>query len=131
MNAIKQWLKNLWKKLHPPPPPPPAKPVAKFEVATDGLKATFTDKSSVDPKLSGTVMFAFGDGTSSASMALGSVIAHIYQGAATYTIKQTVTDSAGQSATSTQNVTLKTNDPPPPPGDNPDKTSNQPGVVVV
>jgi subtilase family serine protease len=79
---------------------------ANFSVSTNGLTATFTDSSS-DSYPSASITghsWSFGDGTSSTA----TNPSHTYSAAGTYTVTETVTDSAGHSASTSKSVTVGT-----------------------
>lgn len=85
-------------------PPANQAPTAAFSTAVQALKVTFTDQST-DPD--GTVAgrsWDFGDGTTSA--AVNPV--KTYTAAGTYTVKLTVTDDKGATATVSRTVTVAT-----------------------
>ncbi|HCT75854.1 MAG TPA: peptidase, partial [Micromonosporaceae bacterium] len=85
-------------------------PTASFTFATSGLTASFTDRST-DPDGSITSRsWNFGDGTTSTA----TNPAKTYSTAGTYTVRLTVTDNQGATATSSQSVTVGStaNQPP-------------------
>jgi PKD repeat protein len=90
----------------PPPPPPDAVPVARITATptsgTAPLTVSLNGSASSDAE--GPVAryaWNFGDGTS----ATGAAVSHVFS-AGTYTVKLTVTDSAGQSATASVTITV-------------------------
>lgn len=101
----------------PPPPPPPnqaptARPGGPY-TGTAGTAVAFDGSASSDPDNNTPLTYAwsFGDGAS----ATGAKPSHGYAGAASYTVKLTVTDAkglAGAQATTTATITAA-----PPPGD--------------
>ncbi|WP_018349940.1 collagenase [Longispora albida] len=77
-------------------------PVSSFTFTTSGLTATFTDRST-DPDGSVTSRsWDFGDGTTSTAASP----VKTYAGAGSYTVKLTVTDNKGATASSTQAVAV-------------------------
>jgi PKD repeat protein len=78
-------------------------PVANFTFTTAGLTATFTDTSTDTGGTIGTHAWTFGDSTSSTAANPG----HTYAAAGTYSVTETVTDSAnGTQSAKTQSVTV-------------------------
>ena len=78
-------------------------PVANFTFTSSGLTATFTDTSTDTGGTIGTHAWTFGDSTTS-GVANPS---HAYAAAGTYSVSETVTDSAnGTQSTKTQSVTV-------------------------
>ncbi len=78
-----------------------AKPIANFTVQTTNLTAQFSDGSSDDKGISAH-SWQFGDGATSAN----ANPSHTYTSAGNYTVSLTVTDTAGQSATKSQVITV-------------------------
>jgi serine protease len=78
-----------------------AKPIAKFSFTASGKSVTFTQQSSDDKGIA-SYSWQFGDGASSSQAAPS----HSYAAYGNYAVKLTVTDTAGQTATQTQTVTL-------------------------
>ena len=88
--------------LSEPSPGPNSAPTAAFLAGCGGLNCNFADKSTdPDGNLSGW-QWSFGDGQSSAARDPS----HVYQSGGTYTVRLTTTDSEGQSATATRQVTV-------------------------
>jgi len=87
----------------PPPPPPDQPPVAQFTSSCSGLVCTFDSSGSTDDHGIAARAWDFGDGATA-----GDVVApaHQYAAAGTYQVTLTVTDGAGQSASTTQPVTV-------------------------
>ena len=89
---------------HPPPPPDEnKKPVANFTYIIDGLSVTLYDKSY---DLDGYIVnwtWELGDG----SIAYGKVVSHTYSKSGTYTVKLTVTDNDGMSASVIKSVRVE------------------------
>lgn len=82
----------------PPSPPPVSKPVAAFTASktlgTAPLTVIFTDLSTNGPN---TLLWNFGDNTPTSNLKNPT---HIFSSAGSYTVKQTVSNSAGSSNTS-------------------------------
>jgi len=83
-------------------PPANVAPVANFSVATNGLTASFTDKSTDSDGSIASRSWTFGDGSSSTSASPS----HTYAAAGTYTVTETVKDNAGASNSKTASVTV-------------------------
>jgi PKD repeat protein len=86
-----------------PPPPPNAAPTASFASSCSGLSCSFDASSSSDSD--GTIDsygWNFGDGTSGG----GKSAQHTYAGPGSYTVKLTVTDDGGATATDAKPVTI-------------------------
>ena len=86
-----------------PPPPPDKKPVANFTYIIDGLSVTLYDKSY---DLDGYIVnwtWKLGDG----SIAYGKAVSHTYSKSGTYTVKLTVTDNDGMSASVIKSVRVE------------------------
>ncbi|WP_214326960.1 S8 family serine peptidase [Nonomuraea sediminis] len=86
-------------------------PVAAFTNSCTVLACSFDASSSSDPD--GTIAsyaWEFGDGTTGS----GKTVSHTYGAAGTYTVKLTVTDNQGASASTTKTITVgtPTNQPP-------------------
>jgi len=81
-------------------------PTARFTASTDGLTVSLSNNSSDD---NGVVSssWSFGDGTSSSA----TNPSHTYTQEGSYTITLTVTDTAGQTGSTAQSVTVSTQDP--------------------
>jgi serine protease len=79
-------------------------PVASFSVATSGLTASFTDKSTDSDGSIASHSWTFGDGSTST----GTNPSHTYAAAGTYTVKETVKDNAGASSSKSASVTVST-----------------------
>jgi microbial collagenase len=88
-------------------PPANVLPVAKFVSSISGLTVTFTDQSTDSDGTIASRAWTFGDGTTS-TLANPS---KTYTAAGTYTVKLTVTDNKGGSATISQTVTVTANPP--------------------
>lgn len=85
-------------------------PTAAFTADSTNLQASFDASGSVDPDGSiASYTWDFGDGTPAGSAVRTT---HAYAGAGSYTVRLTVTDNAGASAT-TQRVLTVTGPPPP------------------
>lgn len=77
-------------------------PVANFSFTTNGLAASFTDSSTDSDGSIASHAWTFGDGgTSTATNP-----SHTYSSAGTYSVKETVTDNDGASASKTSSVTV-------------------------
>jgi PKD repeat protein len=81
-------------------------PIFNFSPAAPGIGETVFFNASASTAAPGRTIashrWAFGDGGS----ATGSAVSHVYQTAGTYVVTLTVTDDLGQSATTTQGVTV-------------------------
>ncbi|UNK71563.1 collagenase [Microbacterium sp. H1-D42] len=83
-------------------PPQNQAPTAAFTVEADGLTATFTDGSSDTDGQIANRTWSFGDGTTSTEKS--PVVTYAETG--TFTVKLTVTDDKGATATATRSVTV-------------------------
>lgn len=84
--------------------PPP--PTASFTTLTDGLTISATDTSSAPtPATIESAAFDFGDGTTETVNA-GATATHAYLSAGTYTIGETVTDTNGDTASTSMPITV-------------------------
>jgi hypothetical protein len=110
-----------WPRTSPPasaPPPstssspaptdsPPTADLAVAPTAGGGaLDVTADASKSTDDKSGLTYTFDFGDGTAVVGPQSEATATHTYQSAGTYTVKVTVTDSAGQTASTTVDITV-------------------------
>jgi len=86
----------------PPPPPVDAAPTAAYTVACTNLACQFNASSSSDDNGALTYAWNFGDNTSGSGLSLG----HSYGASGSYSVALTVTDSANQTDTVTQIVTV-------------------------
>src|SRR5262249_1409168 len=78
-------------------------PTANFTFTTSGLTATFTDTSTDSGGTIGSYSWTFGDGGSSTTKSPS----HTYAAAGTFSVTETVTDSAnGKTSSKTQSVTV-------------------------
>ncbi|WP_309569815.1 M14 family zinc carboxypeptidase [Deinococcus sp.] len=84
------------------PPGTNAAPTASFTKTVTGLSATFTDTSTDSDGTIAGRSWAFGDGTTSTA----ATPTKTYVASGTYPVTLTVTDNAGLSASTTQNVTV-------------------------
>ncbi len=78
-------------------------PTANFNFSASGLTANFTDTSTAGTSPVASRAWTFGDGQSGT----GASTSHTYTAAGTYSVKLTVTDSAGTSASITKQVTVQ------------------------
>ncbi|MGI5183926.1 collagenase [Dactylosporangium sp. CA-152071] len=85
-------------------PPTNQPPTASFTVATSGLTATFTDRSTDSDGSIASRQWTFGDGTTSTAANPSKT----YTAAGTYTVTLKVTDNQGATATTTQSVSVST-----------------------
>ncbi|MDQ6887148.1 MAG: S8 family serine peptidase [Gemmatimonadota bacterium] len=90
----------------PPPPPPPTDqpPVARFTVTCNGWTCTFDGSSSSDDK--GIVSYSWDLGKSPGGTATGQVVTTSYPHSGSRTVTLTVTDTIGQTASSTRTFIL-------------------------
>ena len=79
-----------------------AGPVANFSFTTSGLTATFTDSSTDTGGTINSYSWTFGDGTSSTTKSP----VHTYAASGTYTVSETVTDTAGKSNSKSSSVSV-------------------------
>ena len=86
----------------PAPPPQDQPPVASFTASCSDLACTFDSGGSTDDHGIASRLWDFGDGATAGDV----VVAHSYAAAGTYKVTLTVIDTAGQSATATQTVTV-------------------------
>jgi len=77
-------------------------PVANFSFTTSGLTATFTDTSTDTGGTINSYAWNFGDGSSSTTKSP----VHTYAASGTYTVSETVTDTAGKSNSKSSSVTV-------------------------
>jgi hypothetical protein len=93
-----------------PAPPADTPPTADLSVApTSGggpLDVTADATKSTDDKSGLTYTFDFGDSTAAVGPQAEPTATHTYQTAGTYTVKVTVTDSAGQTSTKSVDITV-------------------------
>jgi serine protease len=78
-------------------------PAANFTYSCSGTTCTFDAGTSRDDRSISGYAWNFGDGQSSTS---GAVVTHTYRSGGTFTVQLTVTDSANQSDTEAQSVTV-------------------------
>lgn len=86
------------------PPPPPA--VACFTKSCNGFSCTFNASCSTGEGGITSYVWNFGDG----STATGPNVSHSFSGSGTYTVRLTVTDSIGQTHSTTQQVSVTCGD---------------------
>ena len=93
-----------------PPPPVDNAPTARItSISCRKTACSFDGSSSTDDKGIVSYSWSFGDNTSSAAASAGSpTTTHTYSAVGTYTVKLTVTDTAGQSATASYTLVVKT-----------------------
>ncbi len=84
------------------PPPSNGRPVAGFTYDCEGLTCTFTNTSTYDAALTAAYAWNFGDGATSTAKDP----THTYVAGGTYTVALNVTDSADQTDTTSQPVTV-------------------------
>lgn len=85
------------------PPPPNAAPVALFTLSANGLAVAFDASAARDPDgLITAWSWTFGDGTTGQ----GRLASHTYPAAGTYTVRLTVTDDRGATASTSLPVTV-------------------------
>jgi PKD repeat protein len=77
-------------------------------VTADAAGSSDTDATPID-----TYAFDFGDGSAPVGPQTGEQASHTYTEAGSYTVKVTVTDTAGQASTATTQVTVSAPDAPP------------------
>ena len=77
-------------------------PSAAFTVSCAGLSCTFNGSASSDDNGIGGYAWSFGDGGS----ASGAIVTHSFGSSGTFTVQLTVTDTAGQTDSETQSVTV-------------------------
>jgi PKD repeat protein len=88
-----------------------ASPVAVFSVTCAELTCTFNASASTDAD-DGILSYRWNFGNGSSSSLSSPVVTRVYQGAGTYLVTLTVTDRAGQTTSSSQNVTVAATQPP-------------------
>jgi len=95
-----------------PPPPPPVDnaPTARItSISCRKTACTYDGTGSTDDKGIVQYSWSFGDNTSSSAASSGSpTTTHTYGAAGTYTVRLTVTDTAGQTAVASATVTVNT-----------------------
>lgn len=84
------------------PPPPNQPPTASFTYSCSGLTCNFTDTSTDSDGTVSAWSWNFGDGTTSTTRNPSKT----YAAAGTYTVALTVTDNAGATGSTSQNVTV-------------------------
>jgi PKD repeat protein len=99
----------------PPDAPPavalkvsPTSGTAPLQVTADASGSTDTDSTPI-----ATYKFNFGDGSAAVGPQAGTTASHTYNSPGTYTVTTTVTDTAGNASTATQQVTVTQPDLPP------------------
>ncbi len=83
-------------------------PTASFTAAADDLEISVDGRASTDPDGPVTHAWDFGDGSTGA----GPTATHTYAAAGSYTVRLTVSDGPGLTATATRAVTVVANQPP-------------------
>ena len=83
-------------------PPADALPTARFTFSCNGLACSFNGSTSSDDRGISSYRWMFGDGQTGS----GATITHTYASGGTFTVQLVVTDTANQSATATQSVTV-------------------------
>ena len=86
-------------------------PTAVFDATCVGATCTFTDHSSDSDGQIASRTWAFGDGRTATGT--GSSVVHTYAAGGTYSVKLTVTDDDGASASTTKSVTATVSNTPP------------------
>ncbi|MGH3369204.1 MAG: PKD domain-containing protein, partial [Nocardioidaceae bacterium] len=86
-----------------------APPAANFTYSCTGANCTFNGGTSTDDHGITGYAWDFGDGQGSTS---GAMVSHTYASSGTFTVRLTVTDTANQSDTEAQSVTVSTGGPP-------------------
>lgn len=94
-------------------PPADVAPTASFTASTSDLTVSVDASGSSDAEGALTYAWTFGDG----GTATGVTASHTYAAAGTFTVNLTVTDSAGQTAATSQTVTTTTPPDEPMPGE--------------